>query len=255
MRRLHLAHKIGVCIPGRLKRLTLDRGVVSFSFDDFARSSWEHGRTVMEHHGVLATWYVAGALTGQRENGRECHTEDDLREVHAAGHEIASHSFSHARSSDLSPAQFQREIQRNDAFLEELLPDAAISNFAYPFGRVSVSSKRTVLKRFSSARGTMAGLNGPWCDLAQLRANSIDTRTVANGETERLIDSAAARRVWLVLYAHDISPDPTRWGVRPGDFERIVRRAAAADCDILPVREALLRIPSATHAETARVAP
>lgn len=43
-----------------------------------------------------------------------------IREIADAGHEIASHSYWHRRVSDLTPAEFQQDIRRCKAVLEEV---------------------------------------------------------------------------------------------------------------------------------------
>jgi peptidoglycan/xylan/chitin deacetylase (PgdA/CDA1 family) len=239
MKNLHLVHKIASCVPTGLRKVSPEAGIISFTFDDFPHCSCGYARESLGREGVLATWYVAGGLTGGRENGIAYHTIGDLHALRDAGHEIGSHGYSHIRSSTLSRNQFGAEVKRNDRFLTDCLGNVDVTNFAYPFGRVSISSKLTVLRRFTSARGASAGLNRGWCDFAQLRASSIDQRTVQSGEVEALIGETARTRAWLILFAHDISPAPSRWGATPVEFARVVKAATSSGSRVLSVRDAI----------------
>jgi hypothetical protein len=68
---------------------------------------------------------------------------------------------SHFSSEHLASAQFEKDIERNEQFLATALGTEPVTNFAYPFGRVSVAAKRIAAKRFVSARGVRSGVNKP----------------------------------------------------------------------------------------------
>ena len=54
-----------------------------------------------------------------------------VRSIAAAGHEIASHGYGHQRASDLSQAQFQVDIQRAKAILEDIA-DVEVRGYRAP---------------------------------------------------------------------------------------------------------------------------
>jgi hypothetical protein len=50
-----------------------------------------------------------------------------------------------------------------------------------------------------------------------------------------MIDDAARRGAWLILYTHDVAERPSPFGCSPGELERVLRRAQAAGMAMLPV--------------------
>ena len=57
----------------------------------------------------------------------------------------------------------------------------------------------------------------------------------ARGAIHRVLHSHG----WLILYTHDVSDTPTRYGTTPKRLDWALGRVAAARIEILPVREAL----------------
>ena len=45
-------------------RLSLFRGVLTITFDDFPRSSWQMAGPVLAEHGAKATYFVSGQRVG-----------------------------------------------------------------------------------------------------------------------------------------------------------------------------------------------
>lgn len=68
--------------------------------------------------GVRATFFVLGEVAER--------LPERIREVRAAGHEVASHGELHLRAGDRSPAAFRADIERARARLEELLGEAVV---------------------------------------------------------------------------------------------------------------------------------
>jgi polysaccharide deacetylase family protein (PEP-CTERM system associated) len=67
---------------------------------------------LFERHGVHATFFVLGWVA------ERCPSL--VREIAAAGHEVASHGFGHERLTTLSPGQFHDGIVRTKHLLEDL---------------------------------------------------------------------------------------------------------------------------------------
>jgi hypothetical protein len=44
---------------------------------------------------------------------------------------------------------------------------------------------------------------------------------------------------WLILFTHDVSENPSRFGSTPGMLDWALERVAKARIDVLPMREAL----------------
>lgn len=67
---------------------------------------------LFDTHGARATFFVLGWIA-------ERHPAL-IRRIAAAGHEIASHGYSHVRATQQSPAEFERDVVRTRMILEDV---------------------------------------------------------------------------------------------------------------------------------------
>jgi len=215
------------------------RPVASITFDDFPKSAWERGGPVLARHGARATYYAAGSFCGRTVDGMPYYDETDLRALDEAGHEIACHGFAHRPSPELSPQALAEDAARNRHFLQGFLGGEAPVSYAYPFGAVSLSSKRFFAPRFSSLRGVHPGVNDGTIDLAQLRTISLECRCWDEANIAAAIARAQHNRGWIVFHTHDVSDRPTPYGAMPAMLDRVLKNLAQARIAVLPVREAL----------------
>jgi hypothetical protein len=153
------------------------------------------------------------------------------------------HTYSHVDCRELGGEGLMEELNKNDRACAQVLAGddrhASLINFSYPFGGVSLAAKRVVKTRFASARGIRPGVNRGIIDLAQLRANRLYSDTVPLKHVQKLIDEAARKKGWLVLYTHNVSETPCRFGCTPDCFAAVVKAAAHSGCKILNVRNAV----------------
>jgi hypothetical protein len=110
-------------------------------------------------------------------------------------------------------------------------------SFSYPFGHVSIASKRDVGARMSSGRAIFAGINGPKVDLNLLRANSLYGDTDQLAKVELLLSENEKQRGWLIFYTHDVRSDPSNWGCTPALLKRTVELTLKKGFSVLPVGE------------------
>ena len=113
--------------------------LVALTFDDGYRDFIDHAMPILARHGMSGTVYVvAGKIDGTSDwvvGGPDAPlmTADDIRAAAAAGHEVASHTTSHARLDHLSAAELGPEVAESRAILEDVL-GAPVAGFAYPYG-------------------------------------------------------------------------------------------------------------------------
>ncbi|MDZ7374222.1 MAG: polysaccharide deacetylase family protein [candidate division KSB1 bacterium] len=183
------------------------KAAVTLSFDDARRSHWELAAPAMEARGFFGTFNLdtKGIRDWAPWNG-----------LHEAGHEIASHTYSHARLPAIPPAEVELEVQRavdqlkaNIRGLEEVL------SFAYPYAdytdelipivaRYHLSQRA---QRFRDERAihlrpvdpqTLNCLKGFWIcppyDLELLRG---------------VIDATVSSGGWLIVFWHSLTKDPS----------------------------------------------
>ena len=144
---------------------TIDLGnsgpFVSFSFDDFPLSAYHTGGSVLKDFGARGTFYVSMGLVNTSNELGEHFRLEHLRAASLDGHEIASHTFNHSSSRRTALSAFRKDVLRGRNELRETTDVCSSSNFAYPYGAVTLSAKRAVGNEMLSCRGTCKGINGP----------------------------------------------------------------------------------------------
>lgn len=213
--------------------------MVSFTFDDAPVSAATRGAAMLEQHNARGTFYVAGGLADSWSGNWTTVGANEVVGLHRGGHEIACHTFSHARATDLSEAAMATEIENNRRYLLALDPSIAIRNFAYPYGIGSVLRKPQLSKAFRSSRGILPGVNSGIVDLQYLRAVPLIDKDIDRDSIDRAFDQAVASNGWLIFYSHDVEPQPSPYGCSPALLRHALEAAARRNMPALSVAEAL----------------
>ena len=72
----------------------------------------------------------------------------------AAGYPLGNHTYSHQGLNSLSVAQYQEEIQKNEAVLDALVPEHVWKYFRYPDGQEGKTpAQRDAIRSYLKARG------------------------------------------------------------------------------------------------------
>ena len=210
------------------------RPMVSFSFDDVPASAAEAGAAVLERAGVRGSFYIATALCDREGHMGRFAGAEEVRRLAATGHEVGCHTAGHVDLARVSAALMEAELDANRAALAGL--GAEPRTFAYPYGEVGFAAKRVAGRRFALARTVQAGLVRRGSDLAQAPAVGIEG---ADGEATALrwLRRAAQERAWLILYTHDVRPDPSPWGCTPEALARVVAEAQSLGLHPVTVAE------------------
>ncbi len=245
-----LVREIGGFFCTRPAKIAWPGGVASFTFDDFPRSAWTNGGAILEKYDRRGTFYAAMGMAGTSGDLGALFDLEDLRAAHAHGHEIGCHTYRHRDCGQLVPSDIADETDRNAVALARVLGAPAISNFAYPFGGVSISAKSELAMRFASCRGTGRGINHGTVDLTDLLSTSIYSRTFDRERLCQLIDDAQAASGWVIFYTHDVADEPSPYGCTPAELQSVVAYAAE-NMPVLPVREVLAGLRLAGGAPTA----
>jgi len=142
-RHLRLLRRLGLRGVGLTELLRAQQagtagGLVALTFDDGYTDFLEHAVPLLQRHGMRATLYVvAGQLGGANEwdTGPRLPVmgPDQVRAVAAAGHEVGSHTMSHARLAGAAPATLVEEIAGSRRVLQEVLQQE-VAGFCYPYG-------------------------------------------------------------------------------------------------------------------------
>ena len=205
-----LAHRSGQCpLPSR---------PIVITFDDGFQESVEHAVPILQARGFTAIFYLVAGLVGKTsrwllpERGVELPLMDwsAARRLVAAGFQCGSHTMSHPRLADLSPAACHDELLESRCLLEDRLGHE-VRHLAYPFGsfneRVRAVAAETGYRSASSVR---IGLSPPEDDALALHRVPVTGRDslldficrlhTARGMGEMLHGKAQGvwRRLWRI---------------------------------------------------------
>lgn len=236
-----LSRRLASHWPLGLTDFPLERSIVSFTFDDFPRSAWSQGGPILARYDARATYYAAGCFCERTIDGLEFYTRQDALEAASAGHEIAHHTFSHPHAPDLGARALLEDCARNEDFLGDLGLEPS-GHFAFPYGDADLGARSLLKKRYSTCRGTQAGLNGVRMDSGLLKAVSLERRIWAPGHARHWIAQLALRPAWLIFYTHDISHSPSLYGSTPAQLEEALELAQTAGCEVMTIGKVFEKI-------------
>lgn len=230
------------------------RPMVSFTFDDVPASACEIGARIIEQRDGRSTFYVAAAGCGTAIPGEPGHASiDQLRKMWANGHEIGCHTYSHSAVRSLSLDQLDAELGHNQAALKKINGNLMVRNFAYPYGDMSVRTKRYLETRFASCRSGHAGINSGVVDLGALHAWPLQNASLDRAKIAELITQTVQSRGWLIFYSHDVAERPSEFGISPDLLESAVYMAKQSGC-VLPTIAEGLELAAGTAGERRLVA-
>jgi peptidoglycan/xylan/chitin deacetylase (PgdA/CDA1 family) len=229
----------------RLGRLTSPKPIVSFTFDDVPVSASTVGAEILEAQGMRGTFYMSlGLLLSETPTGRICSAEDVLR-LHQHRHEIGCHTFFHSDSWDTTAPNFEVSIRKNRHALAGICADIPCETFSYPISCPHPSNKRIVERHFRIGRGGGQTFNQGQLDLNYVSAFFLEQ--AANFDRVRqILHQACLSSGWMIFATHDVTENPTAYGVTPNFFKELVGLVAETDAQVLTVREALRYVDSAT---------
>jgi peptidoglycan/xylan/chitin deacetylase (PgdA/CDA1 family) len=213
------------------------QGVVSFCFDDAPESAARRGGGIVADAGGAASYFLCMGLAGGRLDGRALLSAADAARLIGEGHELGCHTSAHVSALE-GTARFSASIEANAAALAALHGGRAPEVFAYPHGHVTPAAKRLVGERFAAARGVHRAINLGSVDAANLGAYGLEARRRPRAWAERLFETTAERGGWTILYTHDVSDDPSPYGVTPGDLGFVLWAARMAGLRLMTVSAA-----------------
>ncbi|MBI1187307.1 MAG: polysaccharide deacetylase family protein [Alphaproteobacteria bacterium] len=217
--------------------LRLPRGALTLCFDDFSQGAALTGAAALERVEARGTFFVsAGRMGAVDPEIGALYTDEDVRRLAGAGHEIGCAACDHRDERALEADEALSQCARNTIELALIGLSRTPRTFAYPQGRVSRSVKHALPGDFVAARGRSPGLNRGRVDMAQLKAlpffgwAALDPLLAA-------LDRADRDRAWMIVYMRDVANAPSAHGAPTGALGALLRKARALKLDILPLAE------------------
>ncbi|MFN3514695.1 MAG: polysaccharide deacetylase family protein [Phenylobacterium sp.] len=213
-----------------------ERPMLSMSFDDAPLTAAVTGAQILEARGLRGTFYVSAGLAGAEIPMGRCAEPADYRRLAEAGHEIGCHTFSHLDCGRASGAEAEAEVARNADLLAQWA-QKPVESFAYPYGDVAPGPKAALARRYATLRGLHHGMIEKGSDLNQAPAVGIEGEK-GESTARYWLAKARAKTAWLILYTHDVRPDPSPWGCTPQALAGILDDALAEGFQVMTVGEA-----------------
>jgi peptidoglycan/xylan/chitin deacetylase (PgdA/CDA1 family) len=235
-----VSHRLATHLRVDPFRLRNDTPMVTFTFDDLPKSAATTGARILRAHGARGTFYISGELVGTTSPQWAFVDTADIVALHAQGHEIGCHTFSHKRACDLDAAALGLEIKRNRSYFRSLDPSIEVENFAYPFGYGSIMRKRQLRTTFQSCRSIVPGINSGTVDLQFLRATPLIDSRIDRDAIDRAFEQAQTNNGWLIFYTHDVADEPSPYGCSPALLTYALEVASRRKIPVRNMAEALL---------------
>jgi peptidoglycan/xylan/chitin deacetylase (PgdA/CDA1 family) len=220
----------------RTVSLKTQNPVVSFCFDDFPRTAYSSGGTILRSFRARGTYYAALGLMGTSNELGDLLTWEDIESLLSDGHELGSHTFSHCSGRNVSPDVFERDALLGREVIQRITGCDA-GSFAYPYGHVVVQLKKRLGAQMDSCRSIYGGLNGPSADLNLLRANSLYGDADQCERIKSLLVHGERPGGWLIFYTHDVRRHPSPFGCTPALLEKTLEMTMENGFRISPVAE------------------
>lgn len=173
------------------------RGIVTFTFDDGWESIYKQGLPLFEKYDIKTTQFVVADY----DRNEAYMSPDQIREMQKLGHDVGSHSFSHADHEALRDAELSLEIAGSRTVLNKKF--GGVNNFAAPFGRYNEDVNNSVKKCYQSHRTTDSGFNAPGYDRYTVRVQNVEVDTTAE-QIREWAEFARDNNLWLVLVYHQV---------------------------------------------------
>jgi peptidoglycan/xylan/chitin deacetylase (PgdA/CDA1 family) len=193
----------------------------------------------LEKYGALGTFYVCAGLLGEKLDGVQLASDNDLRAIIDVGHEIGCHTFSHTCLQGAPTAALTLELDRNQQAIEAMFPGYRLRSFAYPYGATGLAEKKLVAARYSTARSVWPGINRGRVDLFHLLTYPVQAVAKDLETARRLLSRAKRMNGWLILYTHDVTSNPSPHGCTPSQLSLIMGLARDEGFDLLSIERVL----------------
>jgi len=177
------------------------------TFDDGLLCQFENGYPVLCRNGVKGVVFIPTGLIGDWYEGQRSMSRSHLRELAAAGWEVASHTVSHthlankAGQTRLPLSAVEVELHESREWL--VASGFPVISFAYPNGRYNEEIEAIACRYYRYVRTTENGLNEVCSGNTRLKAFDLCQRKVDRWKPA--MDAARASGKWLIAMIHGVA--------------------------------------------------
>ena len=233
-----LSSRLSRYLASDVRHFVHNAPLVSFTFDDIPDSASNRGARMLEDFGARGTFYIATSLLGKKGENFTYVDQEGVRALHRRGHEIALHSHAHLWAHQHSPKSFKADLKTNYNQLKEIDATITPTNFAYPYGGISLPVKKSLKGAVTTARGIWNGINNGPFDSLNVRAIELCDERITEAELNCYLKKTRKFGGWLIFVSHDISENPSPFGCTPDLFNRALEGAADLGLTFSTMKEA-----------------
>jgi len=116
------------------------RNSIVMTFDDGFETFYSNALPLCERHGIKTTVFPVAGFLGKSSSWdalpQQSHlTKNQIIEISSLGHEIGSHTLTHANLTLLPKNELYKELSESKKILEDIL-GKPVKSISFPFGRV-----------------------------------------------------------------------------------------------------------------------
>ncbi|NTV44201.1 MAG: polysaccharide deacetylase family protein [Candidatus Yonathbacteria bacterium] len=225
-----------------LEERQFSHGMVSLTFDDGWLSQYVNARPILNAANMKGGFYMITDVMDASVNPYNYMSPAQAKQLYDEGHEIGSHTLTHAHLASISTSLAQQELVGS---LSDLIAKGMpLSNtLVYPYGEYNATIEQLAKDNgYIGARSVEDGYNYKDTDKFALKIKEV-TRTTTLAEFQTWINEAVANKTWLVLMFHEVdaaSSDPL--AITSGTLQGVVNYLAANQIDVVTMRQGLLQM-------------
>ncbi len=199
------------------------KAALTLSFDDGYVQTYEAVLPILDEKGIKASFNIITELSGKDYAGIEIMGWEGWGDASLRGHEIASHTITHAHVDEMPVNELEDVLKSSIEQIEENTRTKPIS-FVYPGGAYDEPSREAVSRSFISARTSDDGYNeyNPE-DIHTLKSRTGAFSTAS--KTKGWIDEAAEKGGWLIINYHligDANPSDYPFYLSTAEFRKSI---------------------------------
>ena len=220
----------------RLMQFPPGPGAVTFMFDDGYKSTRTNAKPILDRYGFVGSSAVVSDLVGTA----GYMIPQDLRDLQAAGWDIASHSATHPSMPSLSTMAAETELHKSKSTLTAL--GVTIDTFVWPQGDYDQSlialaqAGLPTAPLYKSARNTESDLNAYGTFPYALKTLEV-LQTTPLHEVQAWIDDLKAGGRWGIFLLHDVADDSGQYAISPKMLDQLAQLVASSGVAVINYRQ------------------